>query len=366
MDRGVDMLDCDTFRRARNSRRAASTISEIEREAGVVNVAVMGAGSWGTTLAKVFADAGNAVHLWARRAELARAINRAHENSEYLPGIVLPESIQAGSAEEDVLAEADIVVLGVPSQTLRENLERWHALIPDTATVVTISKGVEMGSYRLMSQVVEEAGGVPRERIVVLTGPNLAKEIALEQPAATVIACEDEERAKFVQAAVATGYLRPYTNTDVTGCEISGACKNVIALACGVAAGRGLGQNTLATVITRGLAEITRLGTALGADARTFSGLAGLGDLVATCTSPLSRNRSFGVRLGEGGTIAEATKETHGQVAEGVISSRAIFEFSTSLGVDMPITRAVFLVCHRGLDVRDMIVALMGRSKKAE
>ncbi|WP_304348932.1 NAD(P)H-dependent glycerol-3-phosphate dehydrogenase [Corynebacterium frankenforstense] len=332
----------------------------------MVNVAVMGAGSWGTTLAKVFADAGNTVRLWARRDELARAITETHENPDYLPGIRLPEAVTAGSDDAAALEGADIVVLGVPSQTLRENLSRWRDAIPSDATVVTISKGVESDTYLLMSQVVEEAGAVPRERIAVLTGPNLAREIAEEQPAATVIACADETRAKFVQAAVATGYLRPYTNTDVTGCEIGGACKNVIALACGIAAGRGLGQNTLATVITRGIAEITRLGVALGADARTFSGLAGLGDLVATCTSDLSRNRSFGARLGEGGTLAEATKATHGQVAEGVISSRSIFELAGTRGVEMPITQAVFAVCHRGMDVRDMITALMGRSKKAE
>ncbi|AIG64234.1 glycerol-3-phosphate dehydrogenase [Corynebacterium atypicum] len=332
----------------------------------MVNVAVMGAGSWGTTLAKVFADAGNAVRLWARRSELAETINRTHVNPDYLPGIALPDAVTAGSDDAAALDGADIVVVGVPSQTLRENLGRWRTLIPSDATVVTISKGVESDTYRLMSQVVEEAGQIERSRIVVLTGPNLAKEVALEQPAATVIACEDETRAKFVQAAVATNYLRPYTNTDVTGCEVGGACKNVIALACGIAAGRGLGQNTLATVITRGIAEITRLGVSLGADARTFSGLAGLGDLVATCTSPLSRNRSFGARLGEGGTLEEAKKATHGQVAEGVISSQAIFELAQSVQVDMPITQAVYSVCHKGLDVRDMIVALMGRSKKAE
>lgn len=317
-------------------------------------------------MAKVFADAGNAVRLWARRSELAETINRTHVNPDYLPGIALPDAVTAGSDDAAALDGADIVVVGVPSQTLRENLGRWRTLIPSDATVVTISKGVESDTYRLMSQVVEEAGQIERSRIVVLTGPNLAKEVALEQPAATVIACEDETRAKFVQAAVATNYLRPYTNTDVTGCEVGGACKNVIALACGIAAGRGLGQNTLATVITRGIAEITRLGVSLGADARTFSGLAGLGDLVATCTSPLSRNRSFGARLGEGGTLEEAKKATHGQVAEGVISSQAIFELAQSVQVDMPITQAVYSVCHKGLDVRDMIVALMGRSKKAE
>lgn len=332
----------------------------------MVNIAVMGAGSWGTTLAKVFADAGNTVRLWARRESLARTIDEDHVNPDYLDGITLPGAISAASDPAAVLHDAAIVVLAVPSQSLRENLAVWAEHIPADATVVSISKGVEQGTYMLMSQVIADATDIERERIAVLSGPNLAREIAEEQPAATVIACVDENRAKFVQAAVSTSYLRPYTNTDVTGCEVGGACKNVIALACGMASGRGLGKNTLATLITRGLAEISRLGVALGADARTFSGLAGLGDLVATCSSPLSRNRSFGYRLGQGAGLDEAKKATHGQVAEGVISSRSIFELADKHAVDMPLTQAVYAVCHKGLSVEDMVIALMGRSKKAE
>ena len=190
--------------------------------------------------------------------------------------------------------------------------------------------------------------------------------MAQEQPAATVIACSDAARAEAVQHAAAAPYFRPYTNTDVIGAEIGGACKNVIALACGMAAGKGLGNNTMATIITRGLAEITRLGVKLGADPFTFSGLAGMGDLVATCSSTLSRNRTFGYRLGQGGTLAEATAATNGQVAEGVISSDSIFRLAQRAGVEMPITQAVYGVCHRGVTVDDMIVALMGRTKKAE
>lgn len=332
----------------------------------MVNVAVMGAGSWGTTLAKVFADAGNSVKLWARRAELARAINSTHQNPDYLPGIILPSSIAVDVHPSAVLDGAEIVVLAVPSQTLRENLAAWKGDIPSEATVVSISKGVEENTLKLMTEVIVDATSFPRERVAVLTGPNLAREIAQEQPAATVIACVDEARAQRVQAAVAAPYLRPYTNVDVTGCEIGGACKNVIALACGMASGRGLGENTIATLITRGLAEITRLGVALGADARTLSGLAGLGDLVATCSSPLSRNRTFGFRLGEGATLDEAKEATHGQVAEGVISSRSIFNLAEKAGVEMPLTQAVYAVCHEGMSVEDMVIALMGRSKKAE
>lgn len=330
------------------------------------NVAVMGAGSWGTTLAKVFADAGNEVRLWARRPALAEAINQTRVNADYLPGLALPESLYATSDATEALANADIVIFGVPSQTLRSNLEKWTPLMPADSTLVSISKGVESATLKRMSEVIADATGVEASRIAVLSGPNLAKEIAEEQPAATVIACTDEERAKLVQHAAAAPYLRPYTNTDVIGAEIGGACKNVIALACGMASGRGLGNNTLATIITRGLAEITRLGVALGADPFTFSGLAGMGDLVATCSSTLSRNRTFGYRLGQGGTLEEAKAATNGQVAEGVISSDSIFRLAQQVGVEMPITQAVFGVCHRGVSVEDMIVALMGRTKKSE
>lgn len=332
----------------------------------MVNVAIMGAGSWGTTLAKVFADAGNIVTLWARRPELAEQIRTTRTNPDYLPDIRLPESVHATSSADEALAAATIVVFAVPSQTMRDNLTAWTPLLPSDSTLVSISKGVETGTHLRMSEVIAEITGADPTRIAVLSGPNLAREIAEEQPAATVIACVDENRARLVQAAVATPYLRPYTNTDVVGVELGGACKNVIALACGVATGLGFGENTLATIITRGLAEISRLGAALGADQRTFSGLAGLGDLVATCSSPLSRNRSFGVRLGEGGTLEEAKKATHGQVAEGVISSNSVFQLAEANKVEMPITQAVYAVCHRGLDVRDMIAALMGRSRKAE
>ncbi|AJI78820.1 NAD(P)H-dependent glycerol-3-phosphate dehydrogenase [Corynebacterium singulare] len=332
----------------------------------MVNVAVMGAGSWGTTLAKVFADAGNEVRLWARRAELAEAINTRHENPDYLPDLPLPESIQATTDPAQALGDASIVIFGVPSQTLRANLEDWAPLLPQDATVVSISKGVEKETLNLMSEVIADAAGVEEERIAVLSGPNLAKEVAQEQPAATVIACTDVARAEEVQHAAAAPYFRPYTNTDVIGAEIGGACKNVIALACGMASGKGLGNNTMATIITRGLAEITRLGVELGADPFTFSGLAGMGDLVATCSSTLSRNRTFGYRLGQGGTLEEATAATNGQVAEGVISSDSIFRLAQRAGVEMPITQAVYGVCHEGVSVDDMIVALMGRTKKAE
>ena len=205
----------------------------------MVNVAVMGAGSWGTTLAKVFADAGNDVRLWARRAELAQAINETHTNPDYLPDTRLPAAVRATHNDAEALALADVVVFGVPSQTLRANVEKWAPHLPEDATLVSISKGVETTTLQRMSEVIVDAAGVPADRVAVLSGPNLAKEIAAGQVAATVIACSDEDRAQRVQAAVAAPYLRPYTNTDVIGAEIGGACKNVIALACGIASGKG-------------------------------------------------------------------------------------------------------------------------------
>lgn len=332
----------------------------------MVKVAVMGAGSWGTTLAKVFADAGNDVTLWARRIELADAINNTHTNPDYLPDIHLPAALRATHDETEALLGADIVVFGVPSQTLRANVARWAPALPVDSTLLSISKGVETSTLQRMSEVIVGAAGVDPRRVAVLSGPNLAKEVAQEQVAATVIACTDEQRAKVVQAAIAAPYLRPYTNTDVIGAEIGGACKNVIALACGMASGKGLGNNTMATMVTRGLAEITRLGTALGAEPFTLSGLAGLGDLVATCSSPLSRNRTFGYRLGQGESLEVAKAATNGQVAEGVLSSDSIFRLAQQAEVDMPITEAVYGVCHQGKTVDDMIIALMGRSKKSE
>lgn len=326
----------------------------------------MGAGSWGTTLAKVFADNGNSVTLWARRRELVDTLVRTHRNPDYLPDTELPQSITFTDDAPSALQGAEVVVIAVPSQTVRGNVVEWKEYLPHNATLVSIAKGIEQNTLYRMSQVLQEVSGLSADHIVVLSGPNLAKEIAASQPAATVIAGSDPDRLTRLQTAIAAPYFRPYTNTDVIGVELGGACKNVIALACGIASGIGLGENTAATLITRGLAEITRLGVAMGADARTFAGLAGLGDLVATCSSPLSRNRSFGRRLGQGGTIHDALEATHGQVAEGVISSKSIYELALRHGVDMPITQAVYLVSHKNMDVTEMIVALMGRTKKAE
>ncbi|MCG7258057.1 MULTISPECIES: NAD(P)H-dependent glycerol-3-phosphate dehydrogenase [unclassified Corynebacterium] len=332
----------------------------------MVQVAVMGAGSWGTTVAKVFADAGNEVRLWARRTEVAEDVRDNHRNSAYLGDIELPAAMTGTTDPAEALNGAEIVVLGVPSQSLRENLQNWKDLIGPDASLVSLAKGIEHSSGLRMSQLISEVADVPSERVAVLTGPNLAREVAQGQPAATVVACTDMDRAKLIQAAVAAPYFRPYTNTDVIGCEIAGTCKNVIALAAGIAAGMGFGDNTAATVITRGLAETTRLALEVGADARTLSGLAGMGDLVATCTSTLSRNRRFGEHLGKGETLEQAAASTKGQVAEGVVSSQSVSELAEKVGVEMPITDAVVGVCHEGADVQQVMMGLLGRSKKAE
>ncbi|MEV0946222.1 NAD(P)H-dependent glycerol-3-phosphate dehydrogenase [Rhodococcus sp. NPDC049939] len=328
--------------------------------------AVLGAGSWGTAFAKVLADAGTDVTVWARRREVAESIISRHENFDYLRGITLPPSLTATDDARVALDGADIVVLAVPSQSLRDNLKVWGPMISDDATMLSLAKGIETGTLMRMSQVIGQVTGADPGRIAVLSGPNLAREIALGQPAATVIACTDSSRALELQKASATGYFRPYTNSDVVGCEIGGACKNVIALACGMASGTGLGENTIATIITRGLAEIIRLGVALGAKPATLAGLAGVGDLVATCTSPLSRNRTFGERLAQGGSIESAQAAATGQVAEGVKSCSSVRALAASFDVEMPLTDAVHRVCHEGLAVQDAIGELLGRRTKPE
>lgn len=332
----------------------------------MVQVAVMGAGSWGTTVAKVCADAGSDVTLWARREDIATEINERHSNSTYLREVELPDGLSATTDPAAALTGAQIVFLGVPSQTMRDNLSIWSDYLDADATVVSLTKGIEHSSRRRMSQVIAEVAGLSEDQVAVLSGPNLAYEVALKQPAATVVACTDPSRAVAVQEAAAAPYFRPYTNDDVIGCEIAGACKNVIALACGMGAGMGLGHNSTATLITRGLTEITRLAVALGGSERTMAGLAGLGDLVATCNSPLSRNRTFGELLGRGEGLAHARESTHGQVAEGVISSISIAEIAAEHGVIMPITDAVVDVCHRGASVSDVVRSLLGRTRKAE
>ena len=330
-----------------------------------MKAAVLGAGSWGTTFAQVLCDAGTPVTLWARRADVAEAINAVHENPRYLPETELPPTLTATTDVSAALDGADLVVLAVPAQTLRAGLTRWAPFIPDESLLVSLMKGIELGSRKRMSEVIMEAAEVPESRVAVVSGPNLAREIAQRQVAASVVACSDELSARLLQRACHTGYFRPYWNTDVLGCELGGTVKNIIALAVGIAVALGLGDNTKATLITRGLAEMARLGEAMGADPRTFAGLAGLGDLVATCSSPLSRNRRFGEYLGQGLNAAQAKERTM-QTAEGVTSYAPVLELARKHGAEMPITEVVAGVVSGRLAVRDAAAALVSRSAKPE
>ncbi len=330
-----------------------------------MNAAVLGAGSWGTTFAQVLCDAGTSTVLYARKPELAKALAGLHENPGYLPGIELTPALDATSDAGAALAGADLVAFAVPAQALRSNLEVWAPLIPPGALLVSLIKGVELGTCQRMSEVIAEVTGADPARIGVVAGPNLAGEIVRRQFTATVVACSSSDGALAMQGACHTPYFRPYTNTDVTGCELGGTVKNVIAIAVGIAVAMGLGDNTKATLITRGLAEIARLGSALGAEQHTFAGLAGMGDLVATCSSPLSRNRTFGENLGRGMTVAAASAAMS-QTAEGVASCGPVLELARAHQVEMPITEVVEAVMRDGLPVAQAAAMLASRSAKPE
>ena len=330
-----------------------------------MKAAVLGAGSWGTTFAQVLCDAGTSTVLLCRKHELADLINTEHQSPDYLPGVVLPEVLRATADPAVALDGAELVVFAVPAQSLRQNLIGWRELLPPAAILVSLMKGIELGTGERMSQVIAEVAGVGPSQIAVVSGPNLAREIAARQYCATVVACADEAVAEQLQKACHTGYFRAYTNPDVVGCELGGAVKNVIALSVGIAVGMGLGDNTKAMLITRGLAEIERLGAALGADQHTFAGLAGMGDLVATCSSPLSRNRTFGEKLGQGIPLADVLASTT-QIAEGVKSCQSVLELARKHDVEMPITEVIAGVMHDGLDIGEAVLLLASRSAKPE
>jgi glycerol-3-phosphate dehydrogenase (NAD(P)+) len=327
--------------------------------------AVYGTGSWGTAFAMVLADAGAQVTMWGRRPDVVDAINTGRTNADYFPGVELPDNVRATTDPAEAARDAEFVFLSVPSQTLRGNLAEWAPLLPPDSVLVSLMKGIELGTAKRMSEVIEEVAKAGPDRIAVLSGPNLAKEIAARQPAASVVACHDEAVARRLQAVCHTGYFRPYTNTDVIGCELGGAVKNVIGLAVGIADGMGLGDNTKGMLITRGLAETARLGVAMGADPLTFSGLAGLGDLVATCSSPLSRNHTFGTNLGRGMTLEQTIAVTR-QTAEGVKSCESVADLARRHGVDMPITDTVVDIVHNGKQPAVAVKDLMSRSAKSE
>ncbi|WP_213815762.1 NAD(P)H-dependent glycerol-3-phosphate dehydrogenase [Glaciihabitans sp. dw_435] len=316
-------------------------------------VAVLGAGSWGTTFAKILADGGSDVTIWARRPELAREISESKRNSDYLPGINLPRSMKASSKLAEVLDGAEQVYLSIPSQTLRENLIAVRGMIPADAVVVSLMKGVEKGSGYRMSEVIEQELALGEDRVAVASGPNLALEIAKQQPTAAVISSASLETATAVAMAATNPYFRSFVNTDVIGTEFGGVLKNLIAVAIGIVDGVGYGENTKASIITRGLSEMTDFAVAYGARAETLSGLAGLGDLIATCQSPLSRNNTAGRLLGQGYNFAEVVAQMN-QTAEGLASVAPILELARAKGVDMPIVSQVAEVLAGTLNPRDI------------
>jgi glycerol-3-phosphate dehydrogenase (NAD(P)+) len=331
----------------------------------MTQVAVMGSGSWGTAFAMVLAHAGCDVTIWSRDPKTVEQITTIHQNRTYHPGIELPASITSTLSAEQALGGADFVVLGLPSQVVRANLQQWKPAIPAESVLVSLIKGIEIGTSMRMSEVISEVLGTPAGQIAVVSGPNLAREIAQRQPTATTVACSDAQTAQRLQEISTTNYFRPYWTTDVVGTEIGGSVKNVIAVANGMAVGMGLGENSQASLITRGLAEMARLGVALGANPLTFQGLAGVGDLVATCQSPLSRNRTFGENIGSGLTVQETIEITR-QTCEAYKSCTPIWELAQKHGVEMPITEQVVNVLHHGHSPTVMAAAFMTRHTKAE
>lgn len=330
-----------------------------------VRVAVVGAGSWGTALGVLLARKGHEVTLWSHDAAVARQLT-AEQSTPYLPDVAVPETIRVSTDVEQAVSDASLVVSVSPSQFVGSVMTEAASAIPDDATLVSASKGIELGTLRRMDEVLAEILPEPlMERFTVLSGPSFAHEVAREMPTAVVVAGRSEEAALTVQEVFQTPYFRVYTNTDVVGVELGGAVKNVIALAAGVAAGLGFGHNTSAALMTRGLAEITRLGVAMGAQRATFYGLAGMGDLVLTCTGSLSRNRTVGYRLGQGERLDDILRDMS-SVAEGVRTSEAVFALAERHGVEMPITEEVYAIVHDGRDPAAALAALMRRDPKPE
>lgn len=327
-----------------------------------IRVAVVGAGSWGTTIASL-ASHNTPTMLWSRGDDLARSINATHRNEAYLPGIDLSPSLAASSELEEVVRDSDVVVMAVPSHGFRDVLSNASQFIRPWVPVVSLSKGLERDTLSRMTEVVHEV--LPGHPVAVLTGPNLATEIASGQPAASVVAIDDNTIAAELQRIFSSSTLRIYTNPDVVGCEIAGVVKNVIAIAAGMAHGMGFGDNTRATLITRGLAEMSRLAVSMGANPLTLAGLAGMGDLIATCSSVKSRNMTVGMRLGQGESISDIIASMS-MVAEGVKSSPSVLDLGRRYKVEMPIVEQVVAVCHDGARVSDALVALMTRSSKSE
>lgn len=332
----------------------------------VEKIAVLGAGSWGTALAVHLARSGHPVWLWARRSGLAESLVAARENVPYLPGVKLPETVRVSTRMEEVLAGSTVVVFAVPSHGFRGVLAAALAHLPAESVVVNVAKGLEVDSLQRLSEVyLQESGAADLSRYVALSGPSHAEEVGLSLPTAVVASSPFAPAAEAVQALLMSPDLRVYTNPDTVGVELGGALKNIIALGTGIADGLGFGDNAKAALMTRGLAEITRLGVRLGANPLTFGGLAGVGDLIVTCTSRHSRNRQAGIEIGRGRTLEEAQAAVR-MVVEGVRTTRAARLLSRIHGVEMPITDQMYRVLFEGLSPAEAVKQLMGRGRTRE
>jgi glycerol-3-phosphate dehydrogenase (NAD(P)+) len=332
----------------------------------MTKVACIGAGSWGTTVASLIAQNGHDVVLWCRRAELAEQINDSSSNEAYLPGVRLPENLRATGDIEQAMSGAEVCVMGVPSHGWRDVLGTITKQLADVEAIVSLTKGLEVDTNLRMSELVAEVvPALPPEKFAMLAGPNIAKEIARRMPAATAIACTDEARAIWLQDLVHQPYFRVYTNTDVIGSELGGAIKNIVAIAAGIADTMGFGDNAMAALMTRGLAELTRLGTRLGGEALTFAGLAGMGDMIVTCISKYSRNRRVGKELGKGRAIDDVIAEMN-MVAEGVKTCRPILALGRAVDAWMPITEGVVSVIYEGSTPDEMVADILSRAPVPE
>ena len=328
------------------------------------SVSVLGSGAWGTTMAQVLVDAGNSVQIWGRNAHVVAEINATHTNSKFLPGVTLPQSL-VGTTSIEQAFQAEYLVVAIPSQSLRENLENWREIFPKNKPVISTLKGIELGTHLRMTELIEKVLDIDSKNLGLITGPNLASELILRQPAGAVGASTNPHLADAISKLFKTKYFRVYTSPDLIGCELAGAFKNVIALAVGMCVGMGLGENTQAMLITRGLNEVTKLGVALGAQPLTFAGLAGMGDLVATCSSTLSRNRQFGEVLGRSESYEKA-RATVTKTVEGVSSAAAVVELAHLVGVEIPIIEAVADVVSNTLTPQASVQRLMALNTGAE
>ena len=328
-------------------------------------VTVLGSGAWGTTLAQVLCDAGHEVLIWGRNESVVAEINSQHTNFGFLPGVVLPHSLLATSVIEEAFAFGEAIVLAIPAQSLRENLRSWSDRFPRELPIISTLKGIEAATMARMTEVVAEESRIDTSTIGLITGPNLAGELALRQPAGAVAASKNPKISQLIVDLFSTRYFRIYPSDDLVGCELAGAAKSVIALAVGMTIGMELGENTQAMVITRGLSEVARFGAGYGANPLTFLGLAGMGDIVASCGSALSRNRTFGEAFGRTGSMDAARAEV-AKTVEGVASANAILELAHRVGVEVPIIEVVAAFVSGGVTPQEAMERLMTVSTRAE